>query len=101
MDIHVLFIVPQTTGSFCNGSEVRLGSNFFGYRSWFFAILIYINDISNGIKSEIRRFANDYACYREIKAIEDIVKLQNNKEGKDQESIQSSTTPDLGYQWKS
>ena len=28
-------------------------------------------------------------------------RLQNKKEGKDQESIQSSTTPDPGYQWES
>ena len=27
--------------------------------------------------------------------------LQSKKEGKDQESIQSSTTPDQGYQWES
>ena len=27
--------------------------------------------------------------------------LQSKEEGKDQESIQSSTTPDLGYQWES
>ena len=27
--------------------------------------------------------------------------LFSNKEGKDQESIQSSTTPDPGYQWES
>ena len=26
--------------------------------------------------------------------------VQSKKEGKEQESIQSSTTPDLGYQWK-
>ena len=26
---------------------------------------------------------------------------ESNKEGKDQESIQSSTTPDPGYQWES
>ena len=26
---------------------------------------------------------------------------KSKKEGKDQESIQSSTTPDPGYQWKS
>ena len=26
---------------------------------------------------------------------------QSKKEGKDQESIQSSTTSDLGYQWES
>ena len=27
--------------------------------------------------------------------------IQSKKDGKDQESIQSSTTPDPGYQWKS
>ena len=27
--------------------------------------------------------------------------MQSKKEGKDDESIQSSTTPDPGYQWKS
>ena len=27
--------------------------------------------------------------------------LQSKKEGKDQDSIQSSTTPDPGYQWES
>ena len=27
--------------------------------------------------------------------------MQSKKEGKDQESIQSSTTPDPGYQWES
>ena len=27
--------------------------------------------------------------------------IQSKKEGKDQESIQSSTTPDPGYQWES
>ena len=27
--------------------------------------------------------------------------VQNKKESKDQESIQSSTTPDPGYQWES
>ena len=32
-----------------------------------------------------------------IEAISDLSK----KEGKDQESIQSSTTPDPGYQWES
>ena len=30
-----------------------------------------------------------------------LVDLQSMKEGKDQESIQSSTTPDQGYQWES
>ena len=30
-----------------------------------------------------------------------LMKLQSKKEGKDQESIQSSTKPDAGYQWES
>ena len=29
------------------------------------------------------------------------ISTQSKKEGKDQESMQSSTTPDLGYQWES
>ena len=30
-----------------------------------------------------------------------VAQLQSKKEGKDQASIQSSTTPDPGYQWES
>ena len=30
-----------------------------------------------------------------------LIPYQSKKEGKDQESIQSSTTPDPGYQWES
>ena len=29
------------------------------------------------------------------------ISIQSKKEGKDQESMQSSTTPDPGYQWES
>ena len=36
---------------------------------------LYINDISADIESEIRFFADDCACYREIKN-EDTLKLQ-------------------------
>ena len=32
---------------------------------------LYINDIMSDIESEIRLFANDCVCYREIKDIED------------------------------
>ena len=39
---------------------------------------LYFNDISADIESEIRLFADDCVCYREIKEIEDTVKLQNN-----------------------
>ena len=37
---------------------------------------LYINDISSDIESEIRLFADDCVCYREIKDEEDTMKLQ-------------------------
>ena len=37
---------------------------------------LYINDITTDIDSEIRLFADDCVCYREIKGTEDTVKLQ-------------------------
>ena len=37
---------------------------------------LHINDIISDIKSEIRLFADDCVCYREIKDIEDTLKLQ-------------------------
>ena len=39
---------------------------------------LYINDISADIESEIRHFADDCVCYREIKGIDDTVKLQED-----------------------
>ena len=39
---------------------------------------LYINDISADIESEIRLFADDCACYREIKNEEDTLKLQRD-----------------------
>ena len=39
---------------------------------------LYINDISADIGSDIRLFADDCVCYREIKDIEDTVKLQKD-----------------------
>ena len=39
---------------------------------------LYINDISANIKSEIRLFTDDCVCHREIKEIEDKVKLQKD-----------------------
>ena len=39
---------------------------------------LYINDISTDIDSEIRLFADDCDCYREIEDIEDTQKLQKN-----------------------
>ena len=39
---------------------------------------LYINDISTDIDSEIRLFADDCVCYREIKDTEDTLKLQKD-----------------------
>ena len=39
---------------------------------------LYINDISVDIESEIRLFADDCVCYREIKNEEDKLKLQRD-----------------------
>ena len=36
---------------------------------------LYINDITENIDSELRLFADDCVCYREIKETEDTVKL--------------------------
>ena len=39
---------------------------------------LYINDISSDIESEIRLFADDCVCYREIKDEDDTMKLQRD-----------------------
>ena len=39
---------------------------------------LYINDISTDIDSEIRLFADDCVCYREIKDTEDTLKFQKD-----------------------
>ena len=39
---------------------------------------LYINDISTDIDSEIRLFADDCVCYREIKDTENTLKLQKD-----------------------
>ena len=39
---------------------------------------LHINDIMSDIESEIRLFADDCVCYREIKDIEDTLKLQQD-----------------------
>ena len=41
---------------------------------------MYINDISADIESEIRLFADDRVCYREIKNEEDTLKLQRDND---------------------
>ena len=39
---------------------------------------LYINDIISDIELDIRLFADDCVCYREIKDIEDTLKLQKD-----------------------
>ena len=39
---------------------------------------LYINDIPLGIDSQIRLFADDCVCYREIRTVEDTLKLQKD-----------------------
>ena len=41
-------------------------------------MILYINDITKVIDSELRRFADDCVCYRDIKNSEDMVKLQED-----------------------
>ena len=43
-----------------------------------FSLYMYINDITTDIDSEIRLFADDCVCYREIKGTEDTMKLQED-----------------------
>ena len=39
---------------------------------------LHINDIMSDIESKIRLFSDDCVCYREIKDIEDTLKLQKD-----------------------
>ena len=65
------FSLLQTTTSCCKWSKIWLGSGLSGVPQGtvlgplFFSL--YINDISSDIESEIRLFADDCVCYREIK----------------------------------
>ena len=43
-----------------------------------FSAPLHINDITADIESEIRLFADDCVCYREIKDNEDTLKLQRD-----------------------
>ena len=43
-----------------------------------FLFSLHINDITADIESEIRLFADDYVCYREIKEKEDTLKLKGD-----------------------
>ena len=46
-----------------------------------FSLHITLNDITTDIESEIRLFADDCVCYREIENVEDTVKLQKDRLG--------------------
>ena len=54
---------------------IPLKTNFKGGGRKFTEFACYINDISTDIDSEIRLFADDCVCYREIKDTEDTLKL--------------------------
>ena len=43
-----------------------------------FLFSLHINDIMSDIESEIRLFADDCACFQEIKDVEDTLKLQKD-----------------------
>ena len=68
----------QTTASCCKRSKVGLGPFLSGVPQGTvlgpLLFSLYINDISTDIDSEIRLFADDCVCYREIKDAEDTLK---------------------------
>ena len=74
------FSLLQKTTS-CKWSKIRLVSGFVGYPPGHRCTLLfslYINDILSDTESEIRLFAADCVCYREIKDGEDTIKLQRD-----------------------
>ena len=76
------FSVLQTTASCCKRSKIGLVPLLSGVPKGTvlgpLLFSLYINDISTDIDSEIRLFADDCACYREIKDTEDTLKLQKD-----------------------
>ena len=76
------FSVLQTTASCCKRSKHGLEPGFVccptGHYSCSLLFSLYINDISTDIDSEIRLFADDCVCYREIKDTEGTLKLQKD-----------------------
>ena len=76
------FSLFQTAASCSKWNKIRLGPRFVRYPQG--TVLgpvlfsLYINDITTDIDSEIRLFADDCVCYREIKGTEDTVKLQED-----------------------
>ena len=76
------FSVIQTTASCCKRSKIGLGPGLSGVpQGTVFGPLLFslnINDISTDIDSEIRLFADDCVCYREIRVTEGTLKLQKD-----------------------
>ena len=76
------FSLLQTTTSCCKWSKIWLGSGLSGVPQGTvlgpLLFSLYINDISSDIESEIRLFADDCVCCREIKDDEDSMKLQRD-----------------------
>ena len=68
----------QTTTSCCKWSKVRLSPSSVGCVPWHCSWSLVVNDITLDIESEIRLFADDCVCYREIKDEEDTVQLQRD-----------------------
>ena len=69
------FSVLQTTASCCKRCKIGLGPVFVWCPLLF---SLYINNISIDTDSEIRLFADDCVCYREIKDTEGTLKLQKD-----------------------
>ena len=76
------FSLFQTAASCSKWNKIRLGPVLSGVpQSTVLGPVLfslYINDITTDIDSEIRLFADDCVCYREVKGTEDIVKLQED-----------------------
>ena len=77
-----VFSLFQTAACCSKWNKIRLGLRFvrFPQGTVLGPVLfsLYINDITTDIDSEIRLFADDCVCYREIKGTEDTVKLQED-----------------------
>ena len=70
----------QTTACCYKQRKIRLGPGFVwcptGYCPW--SHVVFFVDILTNIDSEIRLFADDCVCYREIKDTENTWKLQKD-----------------------
>ena len=62
----------------CKLCQIRLGPCCIGCRAGNCSRPFVINDITADIESEIRLFADDCVCYREIKDKGDTLKLQRD-----------------------